>query len=445
MCQQHGHMLISPTSPTSAYLSSLSGKYLPLVYIKVLRNSAERIVIPDLPAHTLKAAFIGESGMRDFGSLLEWDLVLNKEWHDLSVCEHLDNRHWFSAKDLPTLIYLCNMKVKSRLYATIEREISSRKTTTKRISVVICTYQRNEKVLAAIKSVLEQNFPSAAYEVIVVNNQMGNPWLEEQIEKLRQDKSLAPGMLRYIQCPIPGLSFARNTGIMESDGELVLFMDDDCLADHDLLYAYVAAFEDHPDAAVMGGQIVVQRPETMVIPWKEGWEKYWSHFVPDYSDCREVNQWGSYPWGANWCARRDVLLRIGGFRTQFGRKGHDFNGGEELVAASLIQQLGHKIYILPQAKVIHDVDSRRFTLIHVRNTIAAGLFSYDLARRSFYLPAGQTRPSYPIQMIQMIRQFGQMLLSTESDDKKAAVLEASYRVRAIALLFLRQVKGWLLL
>jgi hypothetical protein len=193
----------------------------------------------------------------------------------------------------------------------------------------------------------------------------------------------------------------------------------------------------------MGGQIVVKLPEPMMIPWKKGWGKYWSHFVPDYTDCREVNHWGSYPWGANWCARRDILLRIGGFRTQFGRKGHDFNGGEELVAASMIQQLGHKIYILPNAKVIHDVDSKRFTLSHVRNTIAAGLFSYDLARRSFYLPEEQARPSHLIQMIQLLHQLGQTLLSTVSDEKTAAVLEASYRVRAIILLFLRQVRGWL--
>ena len=88
-----------------------------------------------------------------------------------------------------------------------------------------------------------------------------------------------------------------------------------------------------------------------------------------------MDNWWEYPWGANWCVRKIALLRVGGFRTGYGRRGDDFSGGEEIVAASLIKRLGYSIGIMPKAKVSHNIDKSRITLRHLKNTIYAGLIT----------------------------------------------------------------------
>src|SRR3989304_4425763 len=154
-----------------------------------------------------------------------------------------------------------------------------------------------------------------------------------------------PDHLRLIHCPILGLSYARNAGIAEAKGEILFFLDDDAIAKQDALEHYWRAFSEHPDAGVVGGHVILNLPSALSIPWKDGWERYWSQYVSGYQDFSVVKDWWEFPWGANWCARRSELVRVGGFRGRYGRRGSDFGGGEEIVAASLIQKLGYTVAI----------------------------------------------------------------------------------------------------
>lgn len=90
----------------------------------------------------------------------------------------------------------------------------------KLVSVIIPTYKRKEKLIRAIKSVLVQNYKN--FEVLVVNDDNKDVHLEEEILKFKDDR------LRILNNKgVKGANGSRNTGIQESKGFYLAFLDDD--------------------------------------------------------------------------------------------------------------------------------------------------------------------------------------------------------------------------
>lgn len=255
-----------------------------------------------------------------------------------------------------------------------------------KISVVISTYKRSNALREALGSIIQQNFSPQDYEIIVVNNDPTDNSVRQVIEDIRkgQDGNNLP-QLRLHACPLPGISFVRNQGALESHGELLCFLDDDALASRDWLCSIWQAYLQHPDVGVIGGhiQLIPPKPKPRLI--RAGWERFWSQYITNYVAYTEVRAWQEFPWGANWCAQRSVFLGVGGFRGQYGRTGKGTGGGEELICASLVQKLGRAIAIVPQALVFHRPDHSRYTFHVLRRTIIDQIVSSYRMRRDGYL------------------------------------------------------------
>src|SRR3989338_8677774 len=88
-----------------------------------------------------------------------------------------------------------------------------------KVSVIIPTHNRPELLKRAVKSVLNQTYKDL--EVIVVDD-----GLEKRADETVN--SFNDSRLKYIQHPEEkGGSAARNTGIKNSSGEFIAFLDDD--------------------------------------------------------------------------------------------------------------------------------------------------------------------------------------------------------------------------
>jgi hypothetical protein len=127
-------------------------------------------------------------------------------------------------------------------------------------------------------------------------------------------------------------------------------------------------------------------PEPRPAALLPGTEIYWSQFVTGYDGYTAVRHSWEYPWGANWCARRQALLEIGGFRTRYGRQGTNFGGGEEVLAAALISRLGYSVGINPYAEVSHNPSPDRFTWKHLRKTLISGELTHFFLQQDLYIP-----------------------------------------------------------
>ena len=365
---------------------SASAIWYPSVYVSITDSLVDELKIPDdVPANMLKVLVI----TNDVSNFIE----VNDDW-DMCICTQdlIDPpalahpwQGWVAIPSKEALFAAIDVRARTHHINLFEDELANTDAPELKISVVICTYQPGDRLIASIQSILNQRFPIDEFELIVVNNDPDDNSLHQQISDIGKDWPLSDqGHLRFIHCPFLGLSYARNTGMGEARGEVMCFMDDDAIADSNWLQRIWDAFEEHPMAGVIGGPIILRQPDPKPRWMKSGWKRYWSHLNPDYSSYTEVEHWWDFPWGANWCARRRALLEIGGFRTEYGRRGLDYAGGEEIIAASLIQKLGHSIAFEPQAKVHHVVAQDRFTRKHIWNTILNVRRTWFKAHRDHY-------------------------------------------------------------
>ena len=94
------------------------------------------------------------------------------------------------------------------------------------LSIVICTHNRAESLRHALQGVAEQAVPAGeSLEVIVVDN-ASSDHTRAVVHEAAGDRRLP---IRYVLERTLGLSHARNRGIREAQGALILFTDDDVL------------------------------------------------------------------------------------------------------------------------------------------------------------------------------------------------------------------------
>lgn len=111
------------------------------------------------------------------------------------------------------------------------------------MSVVVSTMNRAQDIETCLKSVSHQDYPN--YEIIVVDSSS-----EAIVEKVRQ---IALNYnAKYIQERQKGLSIARNKGVRESSGEIVVFTDDDAVPEASWLKEISKAFENDAIGFVCG-------------------------------------------------------------------------------------------------------------------------------------------------------------------------------------------------
>lgn len=110
------------------------------------------------------------------------------------------------------------------------------------VSVIVPCYNQAHYLGKAIESVLAQGYPH--YEIIVVDD--GSP------DNTAEVAAKYPGV-RYVRQENQGLSGARNTGIRESQGKYLVFLDADDRLVPDALQVGVNCLHVHPECAFVSG------------------------------------------------------------------------------------------------------------------------------------------------------------------------------------------------
>ena len=302
-----------------------------------------------------------------------FDMVISAK---KSAVNRLDDfRGVFYADSGKAVFSLCDCKIKNKILYELESITDDPENVNKKISIIICTYLRGEKLIDAIWSVIRQSMSKKEYEIIIVDNAPKTSNIREQIRYFQNKYSDIEGFIRYIPVLRKGLSYARNAGMWNADGEYLVFLDDDVLADYYLLEEIYSAFKYHPNVGIVGGQVILDVPFPKPKVLRKGWESLWSQFKISESTFREVTQQFEFPYGANYAVKREAIRRAGGFRMCYGRVGNDFAGGEETALAFKMLEIGYGIGLQPGAKVLHRVDHSRFNPEHVKKTIRAGIIT----------------------------------------------------------------------
>jgi glycosyltransferase involved in cell wall biosynthesis len=175
-----------------------------------------------------------------------------------------------------------------------------------KVSVIIPTYNREGVLCETIDQVLNQKYPD--FELIVVDQtsvheQATNDYLE-----------VHRSQIRYFQLSKPSLPAARNFGVKQANGEIILFIDDDVLIQDDFILKHIKNFED-PDIVGVSGQVIEATNPVTTYEQKIGEVTIWGRFNGNRSSMVRKNiKWAS---GGNASFRKQDILETNGFDEAF--------------------------------------------------------------------------------------------------------------------------------
>ncbi|WP_227815740.1 glycosyltransferase family 2 protein [Nitrogeniibacter aestuarii] len=217
------------------------------------------------------------------------------------------------------------------------------------ISIVIATFNRARllgETLESLSVALEDS-PHPEVEVIVINNRS-----TDATPSVASGYSTRIPSFRLIEESQQGLSYARNRGVEEASGDIVVFLDDDVELEPRWLEYLIAPFEN-ADVGVVGGKVLPYQNST--IP---AWLPRRYSYLASVFDPRDDDGPIEKVMGANFAVRRDACRSSGGFDVNLGRKGTKLLGGEEVALFNAMRARGMCVWYAPGSVVRHKIDAK---------------------------------------------------------------------------------------
>jgi GT2 family glycosyltransferase len=202
------------------------------------------------------------------------------------------------------------------------------------VSIIVPTYRREKLLCETIGYLLAQDYSNR--ELLIVDQSSNH-----EPETAQYLDSIA-GQIRYFHLAQPNLPAARNFGIRQSQGELIVFLDDDMVIGTDLISRLVETFSA-PE--VWGATGFVLSPGES-DPGKYG---QYMRFVSDITEFKE-GRIGDFI-GCLMSFRRQLFDKIGYFDewigTQLMAAGEDFEFCQRAVLR------GYGLFLNPRITTLH--------------------------------------------------------------------------------------------
>jgi len=215
------------------------------------------------------------------------------------------------------------------------------------ISVVVPTIGR-KTLVECLKSLKEQSYEN--YEVIVVG-------LSKETESIVNSFGF-----NFLFSPISSASRQRNLGIENAKGEIIVFIDDDAIADKEWLSHLVKHYKNEGVACV-GGKVILKIlgkvPEFLKDLPAGIFKGFIGETLLEFANHTVIDK--PLLWASNFSVKKSIFAKVGLFDEELGRSAGNLMGEEETDLQRRILKEGFKIVYDPNAIVTHLVDEERLT------------------------------------------------------------------------------------
>lgn len=215
-----------------------------------------------------------------------------------------------------------------------------------KISIIISNYNglTLDLVLHSLASVLEANYPN--FEVILVDNASTDKTVTVVKRKFGSNKRL-----KIIKNPINMYSQGLNLGLTNSDGEYVVFFNNDIEFKQDYLQKIINLFKKEPRAALIQGKLLYFYDHKIIDSSGETMDIYGNPITigggeKDSGKYDRLKQILSASGSAS-VVRRSVLANVGFFDPDYGI------GYEDMDLALRLRLNGFKVLYHPNAIIYH--------------------------------------------------------------------------------------------
>jgi glycosyltransferase involved in cell wall biosynthesis len=230
------------------------------------------------------------------------------------------------------------------------------------LSLIICTYNREKYIYNTLKCIAENNFENEKYEIVLVNNNSAD---QTENESIRFQKDYPEIPYHYFIEMNQGLSYARNRGIKEAQGNILVFLDDDSFIAPDYLKNLEKNMVQYPDLAAFGGEISPLFESGSAPQWLSKWTLSWVSAI-NLGNKIIPFKGTQYPIGANMGITKTWIDKVGNFNCALGRSKKNLMAGEEKDLFNRIKKEKGKIYYFPDVKVQHVIPEYRTTKDYIK-------------------------------------------------------------------------------
>ncbi len=195
----------------------------------------------------------------------------------------------------------------------------------KTVSVIIPSYNEEQNIKNCIESVLNCEYPSGGFEIILVDN--GSTDNTVDIAKKFQ--------VNIFICPGKAIGALRNFGVKEAKGNYLAFLDADCTVSQNWIKNGVKILED-PSIGITGNRLKSPTGGTWI---EKTWDLHLQSYSKQDSDVLYINS-------GNCFLRRDAYQKVRGF-SEIIETNEDVDLCERLKAA------GFRIFCSSEIHAIH--------------------------------------------------------------------------------------------
>lgn len=199
------------------------------------------------------------------------------------------------------------------------------------VSVLICSKGRRKRLENLVEKLINSNAP-CRYEIVVV-------------EETNYPKPIEG--VKYVGHPVAnkGIPYARNLALKSAVGEIVIFLDDDCMIQDNWMAELLKPFSNASVVGVQGGVTVPE--STNAIGWAESILGFPGGGITRILRAKGENGLTREISTLNCAYRKWVIDRIGGFDQRL------VLGGEDYKLAKRACEFGECLFI-PSAEVRHE-------------------------------------------------------------------------------------------
>lgn len=204
-----------------------------------------------------------------------------------------------------------------------------------KVSIIIPTHNRLEKLRETVEKLREQDFPTEDFEIIVVDDGSNPPVTFEK------DFTVSPEV-KIVRLEGEERSVARNTGAREAGGELLIFVDDDISVKKDFVEKHWQAHQEFSEALAIGEILLPENSQK--TPFGRFRQRLEQNDIPRQ---RGLVAEKNFCTAQNMSVAKDLFLGLGGFD-------ENIVSSEDQEFALRHTAQGGKIIFLPEASAIHN-------------------------------------------------------------------------------------------
>jgi len=236
------------------------------------------------------------------------------------------------------------------------------------VSVVIPTYNRKDKLIRLIKSILQSNYPKEKLDIIVVDDASTDGTYEEVRKKFSEVKIIRNEKELF-------LAGSRNVGIRNAKGEFIFLIDDDNIVDENCILELVRTFGSNQKIGIVAPIMYYLKTPNRI--WCSGIERSMITSLTKIIGRGEIDDRqyrsliDSKDFPNAFMVKREVIKKVGLFDERTFPIHYD-----EADFGERVRKAGYKIVCNPKAKVWHDISlpeevEDKARLFHCHNELRA--------------------------------------------------------------------------